>query len=539
MRAFATTGLTLLVIFVMVAASGCSETRSDTIRTPPPRTSMSSKPPAAPSETPQPPRTPPRETPPTAPPPMSAPVGSTRVRQYEPAGQTAGSPLLIERCAPKEVRVGQPFEYLLKVTNVSGKVLADVTLAESIPENVTVQSTTPKSSKQTEGHLTWLYRTLGPGQAASITIQAVASKTGLLNPCVEVSYKPTAVCIGISVVQPELALVKTAPESALTCEVIPVTLTVRNCGSGSADNVVVRDPLPKGMTSMDGKECLILQAGTLRPGESKQFTERLRVGGEGTFTNTASATAAGGIDVASNQVTTVVHQPKIQVVKEGPDMRYVGRPVPYTITVTNTGKVPATKTVLTDRVPPGATCVSASAGGTSQGDKIVWDLGTIAPGKAKTVSVTVSANQPATLRSTASATAVCCEAGDSASTLVKGIPAILLEVVDLEDPIEVGGNETYVITVTNQGSAVGTNIVIACTLPPQQTYASSDGPTRVKVAEKDVTFAPLPQLAPKAKATYRVVVKGTKPGDVRFTVQLTSDQMESPAGETESTHIYE
>ena len=53
-----------------------------------------------------------------------------------------------------------------------------------------------------------------------------------------------------------------------------------------------------------------------------------------------------------------------------------------------------------------------------------------------------------------------------------------------------------------------------------------------------MTFAPLKLLAPKAKATYRVIVKGVKAGDVRFRVSLTSDQMTSPAGETESTHIY-
>jgi len=97
---------------------------------------------------------------------------------------------------------------------------------------------------------------------------------------------------------------------------------------------------------------------------------------------------------------------------------------------------------------------------------------------------------------------------------------------------------TYVITVTNQGSAVGTNIVIVCTLPDEQTLVSGTGPTKGTVAGKLVTFAPIKALAPKAKTTYRVIVKGAKAGDVRFKVSLTSDQMTSPAGETESTHIY-
>ena len=70
-------------------------------------------------------------------------------------------------------------------------------------------------------------------------------------------------------------------------------------------------------------------------------------------------------------------------------------------------------------------------------------------------------------------------------------------------------------------------------------FPAPEGPTRATVAGQNVTFAPLASLAPKAKATYSLTVKGTRPGDVRFRVDLTSDQMTSPAMETEATHIYE
>ena len=534
--------LTVALFLVLSAVAGCNETRTDmvpmesrttgTTRTAPPP----SAPPGMARETVPPTTT---ERRPPAPPPDAVPPGMTRVRTYEPAGKEAGSPFLVERLAPKEVRVGQPFEYTLKVSNVSGTDLADVTLKELIPENTAIQSTEPETTSKTATHLTWVYRELKAGQAAAVTIRAAASRTGLLNPCVELSYKPTAVCVGISVVQPKLQLAKTAPETALTCEVIPITLTVRNTGSGDAGNVTVRDALPKGMTAMDGQSDLVFRAGTLKPGESKQFAAKVKVAAPGTYTGAATASADGGLTATSNETSTAVTQPVLAVTKKGPDMRYVGRPVEYTITVSNTGKAPAARTVLTDTVPAGASFVSAGQGGAMEGRKVVWNLGTIAAGQSKNVTVTVRGDTVTTLRSTASATAVCSEAGATATTVVKGIPAILLEVVDVEDPIEVGGRETYAITVTNQGTAVGTNIVIACTLPTEQTYVSSDGPTRATAAGKAVTFAPLARLGPKAKAVYRVIVTGTKPGDVRFKVELTSDQMTSPAGETESTHIYE
>ena len=128
---------------------------------------------------------------------------------------------------------------------------------------------------------------------------------------------------------------------------------------------------------------------------------------------------------------------------------------------------------------------------------------------------------------------------DSCETKVTGIPAILLEVVDIEDPVRVGDVETYVITVTNQGSAPDENIAITCTLESYQAYESSSGPTTATVRGNVITFAPLPTLAPKQKATFRVKAKSVRTGDVRFKVSMNSDQLTRPVEETESTHIYE
>ena len=121
---------------------------------------------------------------------------------------------------------------------------------------------------------------------------------------------------------------------------------------------------------------------------------------------------------------------------------------------------------------------------------------------------------------------------------MKGVPAILLEVIDISDPIEVGADETYVITVTNQGTADDNNIRIECTLPAEEDFVSAEGPTKFNAEGKSVVFEPLSSLAPKAKVTYRVVVKGTSAKDVRFKTSLTSDMLTSPVEETESTHVY-
>ena len=145
-----------------------------------------------------------------------------------------------------------------------------------------------------------------------------------------------------------------------------------------------------------------------------------------------------------------------------------------------------------------------------------------------------------TVRNVAKATATCAEGvSASAQTSIEGIPAVLLEVIDLNDPIEVGGNETYVITATNQGSMADTNIAIVCTLEENETYVSSSGATTGRAEGNKVVFQPLASLAPKAQAQWKVVVKAVKAGDVRFKVTMNTDQLTRPVEETESTNLYE
>jgi uncharacterized repeat protein (TIGR01451 family) len=226
------------------------------------------------------------------------------------------------------------------------------------------------------------------------------------------------------------------------------------------------------------------------------------------------------------------------VTKTGPNLRYLGRNATFEITVQNTGDAPARDTVLTDTVPAGTQVITADNDGRPAGGNVTWSLGTLEPGASRKVQVTLQLNQIGRVNNTASARAYCAEAQASLAMDVKGIPAILLEAVDDPDPVEIGGTTTYTITVTNQGSATGTNIVVDCTLPPEEDYVSSDGPTQAVVAGKSVKFAPLPTLAAKAQATYRVVVKGVSVGDVRFKVSMKSDQTETTVDETESTRIY-
>lgn len=240
----------------------------------------------------------------------------------------------------------------------------------------------------------------------------------------------------------------------------------------------------------------------------------------------------------ASTATTTMKAPNVQISKTCPKLRYIGRDATFELTVSNSGDGAAANVVVVDALPANAEFISADGGGTREGGNVVWRIGTLEAGASKTFKINMRCSQMGMVKNSASVT-YCSEATVACEFEVKGIPAILLECVDDPDPIEVGSQSTYTITVTNQGSQADTNIVVECELADAQEFVKAAGATVGQASGKSVKFAPLPTLAPKAKATYMVTFKGIKSADARFKITMKSDQTESPVMETEATRIYE
>jgi len=444
----------------------------------------------------------------------------------------------LTKVAPGEVAVGQEFEYKLIATNTSSLKLLDVVVTDELPGDFKVASSEPAVEGTKDGKTMWMLGEIEPGASKTITIKGAAQNPGKLVNCATVSFTPY-VCLATNVVEPSLQLTKTAPSEVLLCDRIPITLTVTNNGTGTARNVVINDTLPDGLVTESGDSKVKINVGDLSGGQSKKYVINAKPLDTGKYENKAVAMAEGGLK-ANASSTTMVREPVLKITKSGPEKMFINKDITYNVKITNTGDAPADNTVVTDTLPAGTTFVSASSGGTMEGGKVTWNLGTLGVKDSRDLSVTVKSANAGTFKNSVTAKAKCAKAVDaSASTMVTGIPAILLEVVDVDDPIAVGNNVTYVITVTNQGSAPGTNIKIGATLEDTMQFVSAGGATSGKAEGKNVTFAPIQSLAPKAKATFRVTVKAVKSGDVRFAVEMTSDQITRPVNETEATNFFE
>ncbi len=451
-----------------------------------------------------------------------------------------GGSIAISKSAPSIVDCAAPatqFSYDIRVSNPSSCAISNVMVSDPLPSGVSFVSSNPSTSGGS--NLSWNVGTIEAGGERMISV-TVSAPEGVYENCATVTAGDLTDRACATTEVPgcaQIVLEKTCTPEVTVCEMIEHRLVVRNVGQSPATNVTVTDDLPDGLVAENGSRSLRFSAGTLAPGEAKQASFRVKAERTGRYTNRATASGDGGLS-ASAECSTVVTQPVLAVTKTGSDIRYIGRDAEYTITVRNAGDAPARDTVLTDTIPAETQFRSASDNGSFSNGLVTWSLGTLEPGASRTVTVMVNARSAGTARNTAKARAVCADAEASYAMEIKGIPAILLEVIDIEDPIEAGSDTTYVITVTNQGSAVGTNIRIVATVQAEATYKDAAGPVAASVSGRTVTFAPLPSLAPGAKATYRITITGNSEGDTRFGVSMTSDQTDSSVDETESTRIY-
>ncbi len=451
-----------------------------------------------------------------------------------------GPKIAIQKDCAAEKLLNEQFTYDIVVTNPSQVTTKDVVVTDPLPDGIDYVSSTPAGTVSGKT-ITWNAGALNGGGTWRAQVMVKAVRKGTFENCAEVRTAEglsARDCCVTKVAEAAIAIEKTCTPEVVLCDTIEHTITVRNPGDAPATNVRVEDRLPDGMVTADGRTSLVFDGGTLEPGGAKQAKFTVKATKVGSFTNTATVTADGGLQ-ASASCTTVVKQPALAITKSGPSERFIGRDAEYEITVSNRGDAPARDTILTDAVPQGATFVSASDGGAMSGGNVTWNLGTLPPGGSKTVKMVVRASTAGVIRNTASARAFCAEAQAAHEMNVKGIPAVLLEVIDVDDPIEVGSPTTYVITVTNQGSAVGTNIKIVCVLPPEGEFVSGEGATRGSAAGNTVSFEPYPSLPPGQKISFRVVMRAKAAGDIRFKVTMTTDQTGSvPIEETESTRLY-
>jgi uncharacterized repeat protein (TIGR01451 family) len=282
------------------------------------------------------------------------------------------------------------------------------------------------------------------------------------------------------------------------------------------------------------------EIGMLKPGEMRQLELKMHAIKAGKVQNTISAIGEGSVRV-DQQAEFEVVAPALTVKMEGPTRRYLDRQATYTVTISNPGTATAKEVTLVTHLPAGMKFVEANNAGQydPRTRSVQWLLEELPASESGSVTLTTvpieAGEQVVRIESTADRGL---SAQEEKTILVEGVAAINFEVVDIADPVEVGGETGYEIRVVNQGTKSATNVQVVALLPEELKPISAEGPARYTIDGQRVLFEPLAQIAPKADTTYRVKAEGRGAGDVRVRVQILTDEIRTPVTKEESTRVY-
>ena len=438
---------------------------------------------------------------------------------------------------PTTLKVGAPAEYTVVARNLSAIPLHKVIVQVKVPAGAKVTGTEPKA-QGTEAVLMWDLGTLTPRQESSVKMKLVPPARGEMLCQAWVTFTGST-ALKVQVREPKLQLQVKAPEKAVVGDPVNVVLAVSNPGDHPAEAVKLGVTLGAGLEAAKGSGGLI-DVGTLPAGETREVKLACVARAAGAHKCDVSATGDGGL-TTSGTATVAVAQPKLNLEVTGPKLRYLERKAVYTVKVTNPGDAPATEVVVSHVVPAGFQFATADAGGKFDpaSKAIRWAVGEVGPGQAKELKCELVASGIGEHTHAVAATAARgVRAEKAVATKVEGLSALAMEMVDSDDPLEVGADTTYEIRVTNTGSKAETNVKLVCTIPPQMKFKAADGPGRFEQAGGEVVFEPLKRLPARGDVIYKVTLTAKTKGDARFQATLTASGLTEPVVQQESTRIY-
>ncbi|HQU42563.1 MAG: hypothetical protein B7Z73_02165 [Planctomycetia bacterium 21-64-5] len=446
--------------------------------------------------------------------------------------------LVVEKAAPDEIQVGKPAVFAIRVQNTSTAPAHEVVIQDLVPQGTQLIDTHPTAAEVLDGRVVWSVGTLKPNDTATVEMELMPLTEGEIGSVATVHFAGEA-SVRTRCTRPQLALDVSLPGEVLMGDDVAIAIKISNPGTGIATGVVLSETIPDQLQHPSGSE-LEYEVGDLKPGESRQIELTMNAVKAGQVVNNLVAQGEGQLR-AEQQSEFMVVAPQLEVSMQGPKRRYLERQATYTVTVSNPGTAPAKEVQLITHLPKGLQFVDANNAGEYDPvtNTVHWLLDELPANEAGQVTLTTLPIEPGEQMLKVEGVA---QRGLSAEqeevVSVEGVAAILFQLADIADPIEVGGETTYEIRVVNQGSKAATNIDLVATFPPQLKPRSAHGPTRDAIHGQEVRFQPLGRLPPKGETTYQIRAQGMQPGDLRVQVQLLTDEMQSPVTKEESTRVY-
>jgi uncharacterized repeat protein (TIGR01451 family) len=431
------------------------------------------------------------------------------------------------------MEINTPFVTEIAITAL--RELEDVVIQQSIPGGLAYIGSQPSATER-DGVLYWRLNGMRSGQTARMSVQYRPVALQAINVCATATVVARN-CYSGRVTQPRIAIRKAGPAQGVVGETLQYTVVVMNEGNAVARNVVVTDFVPDGLRHASGNTRLANNLGDLAPGEQQSLTIPLQATRRGRVCNRAIVQTANAGEAESEACTELLML-DMRINKTGPEMQYFTKRATYQIVVSNPADAPLRDVRVVDTIPA-ETQLLDPGGGAVQGRTITWLVPVLNPGEQKGFNVTLTSTIGGTHENVVEATSrEGLRRNAAAATLWRGLAALLIEVIDVEDPLTIGSREQYIIKVKNQGTERDTNVRIVANFPPLIAPTGTSGSSPGSIVGNTVRFEPVRVLEPKQIVTWNIDARAVDVGDARLRVELMSDLIKEPVTEEESTHVY-
>lgn len=454
--------------------------------------------------------------------------------------------ITLETVVPDAVPMGQDATYEIIVRNAGLTAVSGVKVEEDLPTGARYLGGEPMADVSLST-LRWTIGEMAAGAEKKIKVSVKPAGDADYKTSPKVTFSATTSST-LRITRPKIAASVTGPESVLINEEAAFVIQVKNEGSGPAAKVKIHVSLPAGLKHPQQRDGSPVEAElpALAAGETKSVTLKTVALQPGT--HTCELTVMGeAFTAVTAKATTMVQKPMLEAKLISPGKAMVRGEPTFTLEVTNPGNASTPSVQAAVSFPEGLEFVSASDSGNYEpGSRTVtWNLGPQAAGAKKSLTFKLRAGIAGKieLRGVAASPLKlddkALESRSTAMLQVDGVPAVAFEVVNLDNPAEVGKEVTYEIRVLNQGTCPLTNVRIAAAFSEGLTVTTVTGPTKHTSAGQNVGLEPVARLAVKADLVFRVKAKSSVAGDLRCKVQLSCDQLKNPVAKEESTVFFQ
>lgn len=445
------------------------------------------------------------------------------------------------------VTSGDTVTFTIEASNIGNTTATNVEIKDTIPAGSTITGTSASCSTSGQA-VTCNVGDIAQGANKSVTITVKVTDTA----CPSVDNKATVsaanepagntgnntsniVTLNVSCPQPDVKVTKSANKTSVNSgNSFTFTIEASNVGGNTANNVVISDTVPNGLTitgtspscTTNGQK-VTCNVGDITAGGSKSITIDAKAADAACPQVNNSATVSAGNEPAANQGNNASNVVKVDVICATPDVKVTksasttsvnaGGSVTFTIDATNVGGGTANNVVITDTIPSGLTITGTSASCTTSGQKVTCNVGDIAAGGTKSVTITVTATAAACpeVSNFASVSADNEPAGNTGNNVSNSVkvsvvcanPDVTIRKSDgVSGSVNSGDSFTYTITVTSAGGATANNVVVSDSIPAGLTMTGTSA--GCSVSGQDVTCN-LGDMAGGTSKTVTIDVRAT------------------------------